>query len=217
MFGSGFSWLWQVRRKAGAGHSWPGSGSLNGVVTVVAPIFLPLKHVYSPAVATSVANWLAGMAEWQVQQSDLHLFEGVDLNCHAHKHADHICHLVAPALLARFEDVARETWGACLGPAFHLEAHRFRPGDYVAPHTDATLNELRVVIMFPSFDVQGGDLIFHGECGATLAPRANEGAIFICSKESAHSVTRVQRGYRYSVCYRFEPTRTAHPSAGLHR
>lgn len=36
--------------------------------------------------------------------------------------------------------------------------------------------------------------MFHGEGGAALAPRANEGAVFMCSQESAHSVTRMQRG-----------------------
>lgn len=181
------------------------------------PLFVPLKRVYSPAVATLVQGWLEGLGEWQVQQSDHHRFEGVDLNCHAHKHAGHIRHLVAPALLAHLEEVTRETWGVVLGSAFRLEAHRFRPGDHAAPHTDAAPGEVRTVITFPSSEVRGGDLVFHGEGGATLLPRANEGAIFICSQESAHSVTRVQRGHRYSLCYRFElagePTRTARQSA----
>ena len=185
------------------------------------PLFVPLEHVYSPAVAASVQGWLAGMGEWQVQQSDDYCFEGVDLNCHAHKHVRHIRHLVAPALLARFEEAARKAWGVVFGSAFHLEAHRFCPGDYAAPHTDAALDEVRAIIMFPSPTVCGGDLVFHGEGGAALAPRANEGAVFMCSQERAHSVTRVQRGHRYSLCYRFgavlagEPTRTARPSGGL--
>lgn len=185
------------------------------------PLFVPLKRVYSPAVAKLMRAWLAGLQEWQPQRSDQYCFEGVDLNCHAHKHTGHIRHLVAPALLARLEDVARETWGVIFNPAFHLEAHRFRPGDYAAPHTDAVLGEVRVIVMFPSSEVRGGDLVFHGEGGAALTPRANEGAIFICSQKSAHSVTRVQRGRRYSVCYRFgtlladAPTGTARPSSAL--
>lgn len=185
------------------------------------PLFVPLKRVYSPAVAASVQGWLAGMEEWQGQQSDDYCFEGVDLNCHAHKHERFIRHLVTPALLARFEDVAREAWGVVFGAAFHLEAHRFRPGDYAAPHTDAALDEVRTIVMFPSPTIRGGDLVFHGEGGAALAPRANEGAVFMCSRKSAHSVTRVRLGHRYSVCYRFgavlagEPTRTVRPSGGL--
>lgn len=187
----------------------------------MAPLFVPLKSVYSPAVATLVQGWLASMGEWQVQQSDHYRFEGVDLNSHAHKHVGHIRHLVAPALLAQLEEVARRTWGVVFAPAFHLEAHRFRTGDYAAPHTDAALTEVRTIIMFPSSKVRGGDLVFHGEGGTAFAPRANEGAVFICSQQSAHSVTPVQRGHRYSVCYRFGPllpgesTRTAHPSVEL--
>ena len=186
-------------------------------MTAMPPLFVPLKSVFSPAVAASIQAWLADMREWQVQQSDQYRFEGVDLNCHAHKHTGHICHLVAPALLARLEDVARKAWGVVFSPAFHLEAHRFRPGDYAAPHTDAALDEVRTIVMFPSPEVRGGDLVFHSEGGTTLAPRANEGALFTCSRENAHSVTRVQRGHRYSVCYRFatlpaaDPTGTARP------
>lgn len=190
-------------------------------MTAMTPLFVPLKTVYSPAVATLLQGWLGNMREWQAQQSDHYCFEGVDLNYHAHKHAGHIRHLVVPPLLARIEEVARKTWGIVFDSAFHLEAHRFRPGDYAAPHTDAALDEVRTIITFPSSAVRGGDLVFHGEGGAAVAPRANEGAVFICSRESAHSVTRVQRGYRYSVCYRFgalldgESTRTARPSVGL--
>lgn len=186
-------------------------------MTAVPPLFVPLKRVYPPAVAMLVPGWLAGMREWRPQQSDQYCFEGVDLNCHAHKHVGHIQHLVAPALLARLEDVARKTWGVNFSPAFHIEARRFRVGDYAAPHSDAALREVRAIVMFPSSQVRGGDLVFHGEGGATLAPRTNEGVVFTCSQENAHSVTRVQRGHRYSICYRFgtllagEPTETARP------
>ena len=175
--------------------------------------FVPIGPVYSSTVAMSVRNWLASMQEWQVQQSDHYRFEGVDLNYHASKHVGDICHLVAPTLLGRLERIARSTWGVVFGPAFHLEAHRFRVGDYAAPHTDADLSEVRTVITFPSPNIQGGDLVFYGKGGSALAPKANEGAMFICSDESAHSVTQVQRGHRYSVCYRFEALGTERQSA----
>ena len=185
------------------------------------PPYVPLRRVYSPAVARLVQRWLEGLRGWQVQQSDHHCFEGMDLNFHAHEHSRYIRHLVTPALLAHLEAVARRTWGVAFAPAFHLEARRFRPGDYTAPHTDAALDEMhtemRTIVMFSSSAIRGGDLVFHGEGGTTLAPKTNTGAAFICSRESAHSVTRVRRGHRFSVCYRFgvlpagESTRTARP------
>jgi prolyl 4-hydroxylase len=82
------------------------------------------------------------------------------------------------------------------------EAYRYGPGNYIAPHTDAsrTLKDgtlsTHVAVIYLNDDFEGGMTCFP-QVVRTIKPQRGAGVVFEAGLQ--HYVTAVARGLRYSL------------------